>query len=404
MGIFLHTLEKKECYGCGACMNKCPCGAITMDKDRNGFPYPFIDRKMCSDCGTCDEICPFSDSVPEQYKGGISPDVYLVQHRDAGILKKSTSGGAFAAIAETFCDRDYVIFGAAFNRNLEIRHDFITDIRQLEKFHGSKYVQSNTGFCYRKAGTFLKQGRKVLFAGTPCQIAGLRSYLCRDYRNLLCIDLVCHGVPGPFLLKKYIKYMENKAGMKVKFMAFRDKNKYGWLAPCTRTDFADSKNSYYCQSADDPYEKVFLGNIALRECCYDCRFAGAGRVGDLTIGDFWGADILYPGINNKKGLSLLIINNVKGKCVFENIGCFSVKIKSDMHSASLKNKTLTGPAARHKQYSSFDEDLHKMKFDLLVGKYFSSRPFYIRLLTAVLSPGIKRKIKNMLTFIRHQGN
>ena len=234
-----------------------------------------------------------------------TPEVYLAFHENNEILERSTSGGAFSAIAEVFCAKEYAIFGAAFDENLTVQHNNIIDRKELYKFSGSKYVQSVIGKSYSHAEAFLKNGKRVLFSGTPCQIAGLRSYLGKEYENLLCVDLICHGVPSPLVLKKYISFLENKRGKKIEYISFRDKSKHGWLIPCTRIDFVSSERAEYHLTADDLYGKISLNNIALRESCYSCKFAKSKRVGDLTIGDFWGAETLYPKIDYRKGLSLL---------------------------------------------------------------------------------------------------
>ena len=396
MGNYLLTGGKNECCGCGACAQKCPEKAIKMCKDENGFLYPHIEEEKCVDCKVCYSTCPFADLGYIYNQSLDIPEVYMVQHKDYETLKKSTSGGAFTAIAETFCNEKYAIFGATFDENMVVRHTYTSDKRELHKFNGSKYVQSDVGECYKQAEALLKEDKKILFSGTPCQIAGLRSYLKKEYDNLLCVDLICHGVPSPLMLEKYIRYLESKHGQKVKYISFRDKTKYGWLLPCTRIDFVSSRSSNYHLTADDPYEKIFLSNIALRGSCYSCKFTKFRRVGDLTIGDFWGAEILYPKINNKNGLSLVLINTDKGQRIFDHIRCFALCKKSDISSVSQENKTLIRPTVKHKQRSAFYKDLHNMEFDKLIKKYCLSRPVYIRALSVLLSPKAKRWIRKCI--------
>ena len=393
---YLLTSEKNECCGCGACEQKCLQKAITMRKDKNGFLYPYIEKDKCSNCLVCHNVCPFMDAGYIYNQVVKIPEVYLASHEDDEILKRSTSGGAFSAIAEVFCDNKYAIFGAAFDENLVVQHKYINNIRELCKFRGSKYVQSVIGKCYNHAEVLLKDGKKVLFSGTPCQIAGLRSYLNKEYENLLCVDLICHGVPSPLMLKKYISYLENKSGKKVEYISFRDKSKYGWLIPCTRIDFVSSERAEFHLADDDPYEKISLSNIALRESCYSCKFAKSKRVGDLTIGDFWGAETLYPKIDYRKGLSLILVNTVKGRHIFEQIRCFTLCKKTDISSASAMNKNLLYPTVKHKKYYAFYKDLKNLEFNILAKKYFLSRPFYIRVLSVLLKPKTKRWIKKFL--------
>lgn len=393
MSDYFLTNDRKDCCGCGVCAVKCPYGAISMKDNKNGFRYPIIDMNKCVHCNVCSAVCPFknADDLTES-----KPEVYMVRHEDRAILRRSTSGGAFSAMAETFCDKDYVIFGACFDEHMVVRHKFIASVNDLSKFQGSKYVQSDIGTCYREADGFLKEGKKVLFTGTPCQIAGLRNYLGRDDARLLCIDLVCHGVPSPLILKKHIEYLEDRYGSRVKNISFRDKSKYGWLLPCNTVEFHEKKKSARQLAADNCFEKAFLNNICLRESCYNCKFAKAYRVGDLTIGDFWGADELYPKIKNKDGLSLVLVNTEKGRRWFEQIKCFDLCIKSNISDAAKHNKTLIRPAKRHPCRNKFYRDLHKYRFNDLINKYFGSRSLIVRIISVLLTSKTKRWVRKIL--------
>jgi coenzyme F420-reducing hydrogenase beta subunit len=378
-------------------MQTCPNKAISMYEDANGFLYPRIKGEKCTDCKSCYYICPFINIEDLNHDYNDVPRVYLVSHRDKAVVSRSTSGGAFTAIAETFHQENLIIFGAAFNEDMEVKHSCITGLKQMHRFSGSKYVQSDMGQCYRQAKEFLKDGKRVLFSGTPCQIAGLRSYLKKEYENLFCVDLICHGVPSPLVLRRYIEYQEKKKGKKIKHISFRDKTKYGWLQPCIRIDFTFSKKSSYTLAEDDLYGKSFLNNISLRESCYSCKFANSKRIGDMTIGDFWGAEIYYPEIKNKNGLSFVLVNTDKGRSIFNMINSLEPCIESDIGVASRNNKGLLHPVKRHKYYYSFYNDLAKMEFDNLVNKYFIPRNFLIRFLSVRLSPEIKRLVRKYLS-------
>lgn len=394
MSDYFKTQNRKDCCGCSACAQKCPYGAISMVENENGFKYPIINQDRCTHCNMCSKVCPFKNTEDLSQDHDKMFGVYMVRHADKGVLKSSTSGGAFSAIAKTFCDENYVIFGACFDENMVVRHKYITSLRDLHQFHGSKYVQSDIGDCYRQADEFLQEGRKVLFSGTPCQIAGLRNYLGRDYPRLLCVDLICHGVPSPLVLRRHIAYLQDRYRARVKNISFRDKNKFGWLLPCNTVDFI-GRRSVSQLAADNCFEKAFLNNICLRESCYHCKFAKAERVGDLTIGDFWGADELYPKIKNRNGLSLVLVNTDQGNEWFERIKCFDLCIESNINKAAKQNKTLKRPAKEHPLRSKFFRDLRKLSFDDLIKQYFGNRPLIVRIISVLLTSKMKRWIRKI---------
>ena len=218
--MFLDTQNKVECFGCEACVQICSKTAISIQEDDEGFRYPVIDSEKCVECGLCRKVCPF-EHIPEKFED--SQFVFGGYHLDSETRFESTSGGAFSAIVDAFCDEKYVIFGAE-AKGLLVFHNYITDKKELGRFRKSKYSQSILGFSYRKARKFLNEGRKVLFSGTPCQIAGLLSYLNatnsnRD--NLLTVEVVCEGVPSPLYIRKLDKAMEAKYGSTIETLDYR---------------------------------------------------------------------------------------------------------------------------------------------------------------------------------------
>ena len=196
----IDTLEKKDCSGCMACMNICPKNAIMMKEDKNGFKYPKIDEKLCIDCGLCSKACPVINKLKENL---YNIKVYACKNKDENIRKKSSSGGLFTLFAKYILDQEGVVFGAKYDENLRVIHDYIEKDDNINEFRGSKYVQSDINSTYAKAKKFLSNGRKVLFTGTPCQIEGLITYLGKNYSNLYTQDFICHGVPSPKVWKKY---------------------------------------------------------------------------------------------------------------------------------------------------------------------------------------------------------
>ncbi|NLZ52236.1 MAG: 4Fe-4S dicluster domain-containing protein, partial [Thermoanaerobacteraceae bacterium] len=212
--------EKKDCMGCYACKNICSLNCITMQSDNEGFWYPKVNYENCTKCGKCINVCPIMNQKEFENK----PQGFACINRDENIRLESSSGGIFTLIAEQVIEDGGVVFGAAFNEKFQVEHSYIEVQEELYKFRGSKYVQSKIGETYNQAKKFLEMQRKVLFTGTPCQIAGLKSFLGRPYENLFCIDIVCHGVPSPYVWEKYIKYREKKAGSTTQRIAFRRKD------------------------------------------------------------------------------------------------------------------------------------------------------------------------------------
>ena len=219
--MILDTGNKSECFGCEACQQICPKHAITMQEDEEGFRYPLIDESLCIRCNLCRRACPHAE-MPEKHKdnkyafGGYS--------KDPATRFESTSGGAFSAVVEAFCDKDYVIFGAE-AKGLLVFHSYITDKNDLGKFRKSKYSQSIIGGSYKKAKKFLADGKKVLFSGTPCQIAGLYAYLnavnFHEIDKLLTVEVVCEGVPSPIYVRKMDDAIEKKYGSRIESLDYR---------------------------------------------------------------------------------------------------------------------------------------------------------------------------------------
>ncbi|MDY2627561.1 MAG: polysaccharide pyruvyl transferase family protein [Lachnospiraceae bacterium] len=300
-----------ECCGCGACYNICPQSAISMQYDAEGFLYPRIDEKLCISCGKCRKACP---SVSGQYNNNPEPDCYVAM-ADDDIRKNSSSGGMFTLFAEYVLDRAGAVCGAAYDSEFRVLHMIVNNKKDLEKLKKSKYVQSDTGRVYTEIQKLLKEGRPVLFCGCPCQVAGLRTYLGRDYEKLYTIDLMCHGAPSPGLFKKYLQ--EKHGGRKITHVGFRDKDYYGWSTEMT-VKYSDG-TVYHGTRSVDPFYRAFLPLLSTRPHCGQCRFSVVPRQGDITLADFWGVEKYDPKYSDGKGTSILIINSPKGDAVLKEV-------------------------------------------------------------------------------------
>ncbi len=239
------------CTGCRACEQSCPKKAITFREDIKGFLYPVINQELCIDCGVCKKNC----VVHEQHKWDEKGEVYACWNRNRKMRRESTSGGVFRLLGEKMLKQGGVVYGAAFDQNFVVRHKRIDNIKELPVLLGSKYVQSDLGSVYLDVKKDLEDGKGVLFSGVPCQVAGLKNYLKKEYDNLLCVDILCHGVPSPLVFRDYLQYMQKCYQSKIKKINFRYK-KPGWTVFSMRIDFVSGKK-YIRSKFRDPFLGFF---------------------------------------------------------------------------------------------------------------------------------------------------
>ncbi|MEG2151349.1 MAG: Coenzyme F420 hydrogenase/dehydrogenase, beta subunit C-terminal domain [Bacteroidaceae bacterium] len=334
----INILEKRMCVGCNACAQCCPKQCITLQEDNEGFLYPHIDDEKCIDCGLCEKVCP----VLNQGDKHEPLAVYAAKNNNDEIRMASSSGGIFTFLAEQILSESGVVFGARFNDDWEVIHDYTETIEGLTAFRGSKYVQSRIGSTYLQAEQYLKAGRKVMFSGTPCQIAGLRLFLRKEYDNLLCVDLVCHGVPSPKVWRMYLEEIIAREGVigkntvsshplkerkTITNIQFRNKST-GWkkfsFALTLSEPLGKEKNSVLLSETVDKniFMRGFLRNLYLRPSCYDCPSKCFKSGSDITIGDYWG---ISTDLDDDKGVSLVLINTWKGTTLYSKLNVNSVK-------------------------------------------------------------------------------
>ncbi len=308
--------NKKDCCGCAACVQICPKQCITMVSDEEGFLYPKVDETICIQCGVCEQICPMLNPAqsqkPKSIYAGINPD--------ENTRRISSSGGVFFLLACKTIQEGGAVFGACFDRQWVVRHDCTETVEDLEKFLGSKYVQSETGDCYAKAEHYLKIGREVLFSGTACQIAGLLSFLKKPFDNLITVDVLCHGVPSPLIWRDYLEYECNQHQVNISDLtdvSFRDKQ-VGWRR--FGMSIKSGENLLVSEPLDrNVYLKGFLRDLYLRPSCYQCQFRCGKCHSDITIADYWGIWKHHPQWDDDKGTSLVLINSEKGLNVFRSL-------------------------------------------------------------------------------------
>ena len=305
--------DKSECCGCTACQCICPTSAIKMTADTEGFLYPVVDEDKCVGCNMCNKVCPIISPVGEMVSSSSSSLNFAIQNTNEDILKKSSSGGVFTILAEHVIDQGGVVFGAEFNDKWEVVHNFARTMEEVERFRGSKYVQSKLGYTFNKVRAMLTAGTPVLFTGTPCQVAGLKSYLKKDYDKLITMDFICHGVPSP---KAWHIYLNNIAKNKdITDIQFRDKST-GWK-DYSFTMKADGRTITEPHSSNI-FMKAFLSNMFLRPSCYTCKFKSPATSSDVTVGDFWGLNILHPEFDDDKGCCAVMVHTDKAMEILKN--------------------------------------------------------------------------------------
>lgn len=301
--------NKNECCGCGACKHVCPQTAIEMKSDGEGFLYPFIHKNLCVDCGLCEKVCGFKNRTE---KNGEPLGCYAAINKDKGVLEKSTSGGAFGALASYVLEQDGIVFGCHMDEEFNVGHIHISGINELWKIQGSKYVQSNLKNTFAEVEENLLKGRLVLYSGTPCQIDGLRHFLGKEHSRLITVDLICHGVPSNLFFKRYIQWFENKYSVKIINYKFRFKSKN--MMECVgKIEY--EKNGKIITKVLNFSEKYYFyyffmtGKIS-RDCCYSCPYSNTSRPADFTIGDYWGVEDFHPEINTENGVSAVLVNTM----------------------------------------------------------------------------------------------
>ncbi len=307
----IDKVSVQNCVLCGACRNACPVDAIHFDKAYLDFNYPRIDASRCIRCDRCEKACPVLNGKGQPEAG--YPIAFAAMSKNDSVRLRSSSGGMFYELAAQMLRDGGYICGAVFDAHFHVRHIVSNTENDLFRMMGSKYAQSDMGNCYREVKGKLDAGSKVLFSGCPCQVAGLRTYLGREYENLLLVELICHGIPSDRMLQTYIGMQEKKYGAELKKLEFRNKAK-GWHRSSVRMEFENGKTCSESMTLDT-YMQGYFKCITLKESCFSCKFRSFASGGDLVIGDFWGAETEIPEIDDNKGTSVVIASTAKGNAL-----------------------------------------------------------------------------------------
>ena len=334
------TVDYEKCTGCGACVQCCPKRCISWTQREFGFRYPQIDKDACVNCGLCEKVCPIDKAleVSDEQKA------YAAVHKDDEVLAKSTSGGAFTAIADAIFAQGGIVYGAAMRDGMQVKHIRTSGKDDFEGLRSSKYLQSDTGTTYQMVEQDLKQGKTVLYSGTPCQIDGLKNFLRKDYENLYTADIVCHGVGSQAYFDKYMDYARERYG-KIKALRFRSKEYAGWSCGggVVVVDSSDCLKKIPYRDFDHYYYSYFLSGDIYRKSCYSCKYANTNRVGDFTLGDYWGVEALNLPLQTENGCSLLLVNNQHAMQLLDEIESLD-RVETTVEQAAHCNKQLNAPS------------------------------------------------------------
>ncbi len=360
--------EETECTGCEACKSICPEACIRMVEDGEGFLAPIIDYARCTECKKCESTCPIlrRPSLSREDE----PEVFACWHKIPEVRFVSSSGGAFSALAEMVLAEKGVVFGAAYGEGLHVHHTHIEQIEDLDKLRRSKYVQSEIGDSFEDVKIFLAAGRKVLFVGAPCQIAGLHAFLGGEHPGLLTVDFICHGVPSPKVFSRYVGYIEKIFDEKVADIDFRDKRN-GWLNNVVVGKFSHARQ-VQIKGNRNSFFNGFILNAFLRNTCYQCPVIGLPRFGHLTIADFWGIqpDNDIPRSEIDKGISLLMVNGpTKAETFLPALENRLVLFQRTLSEARTGNAPMCIPANRPKTRDEFFYDFDKLTYPDLAKKF-----------------------------------
>lgn len=378
----IQITDKHNCCGCGACGDICPKQAISFTEDNEGFWYPEVKQDKCIDCGLCEKVCPFQN----EHEPKKPLQCYAAVNPDENVRLKSSSGGIFSLLMERIFDEGGVVFGAAFDNKWNVFHTYAQSKDEANKFRGSKYVQSRVEGCYKEVEVFLKQGKRVLFSGTACQVTGLKNYLRKDYDNLLTVDIVCHGVPSPKIWHEYVSKMCLTNNKTISFIDFREKSN-GWVNYNFHLKYSDG-TEYKEPHNKNLFMMGFLHDLYLRPSCYICKVK-SGRCGsDITLGDFWGIWNEIPEIDDHKGISLVLANSEKGK---DFINQLNIKSRIVQYAQGVKYNPCIEHCSEETPWRSFFMEKYQKENSLSIISYVVNQ------MQPSLWERIKKKIRRMIS-------
>lgn len=396
------NLEKK-CCGCTACSQICPEHCIEMIENDEGFKYPVVDNQRCRHCGACDAVCPVLQKNNSEERGTREPKAIGGWIKDEKIRYDSSSGGAFSAFALHVLKQGGIVYGAAMDENLITRHVGVENPDELGKLRGSKYVQSDIGQVYSEIRRHLQNGRIVLFTGTPCQAAGIKSFLKCSYKNLYVVDFICHGVPSPKIFKDYINNIEERYKDKIVNFKFRLKDRQ-WNPTGLQlgTGIWTKKGRFIRNypAFKDSYMNGFLDDIYLRESCYQCAFKYIPKeYADITIADFWGVNNVDTELFDGKGTSLILLNTFHGEELFDATKEEFYYKECEFKASIRRNKSLLMSVPQNTRRKEFFNKYRNSSFKKVQKRYMNPFVWGFHKCCTIIWKMIRRIILKFMTSI-----
>lgn len=368
----IEVADKARCCGCAACANACPKSCIDMELDGEGCEYPAVDAGKCIGCGLCERVCPVLNPVPEEPFG---QRAFLVQHKDSEVLRESTSGGAFTAVAQTVLSRGGVVFGHGYDGTFSdgtprVACLAVEDVESLSRFRNSKYVESWVGDALRRIKHEVETGRAVLFSGTPCQCEGLLNYLGGHPANLLVVDFVCRAVPCRSVFRAYLDWVESETGERPAAVRFRDKEPYGYRYSSIRSLDGDGGLLRSSNVESDPYLRAFFHDMCDRPSCHECAFKKRYRRTDLTLWDCFDPSVYSKDFDDNRGATRVLAHTPAGASAADAVRGFAcvLEICPDEAVAGMEQMTVPTPASPLR--AEFMADVATLPGVEAIGKWF----------------------------------
>jgi len=407
----IEITDKRDCCGCGACVQRCPKQCISLREDEEGFLYPHADTETCIECGLCEKVCPIINrrEAQEPLK------VYAAKNRDIEKRELSSSGGLFIALAEQVINEGGVVFGVVFDERWEAHHVAATTIEEVEPMMRSKYIQSRTENTFKEAEDYLKQGRKVMYTGTSCQIAGLKRFLRKEYDNLLAVDVICHGVPSPGVWRRYLKEELEQSAQSaatgkntvlnrslkpmpvIAGVSFREKRRSGFdwqkfgFVVWQKSASEGGQNSVLLSYRLDknPFMRGFLADLYLRPSCHACPAKGGTSGADITIADYWGIKNVRPDFYDPSGVGLAIVHTEQGLQAFS--AAYFETAATTLKEATAGNPSYWRPVALPECRQKFFRMFESLVYVAIAVDHCLYTPLSVRMLKKII-----RKINNKL--------